>query len=132
MEAEEGTSLTALTQDSAIKYSMAKPKQKTGGVATSAAPLHNIGVPGRHSSLDTGLCQTARGNKPSHDPHLMRWGCSQGPDGGLRSSTREGKEKEGRGGPSLLVHAAIHSWGTLTNTVSLFSFLFLQDSSLLL
>lgn len=51
--------------------------------------------------------------------------------GGLRSSTREGKEEEGRGGHSLLVHAATHSWGTLTYTVSLFSFLFLQDSSLL-
>lgn len=88
-------------------------RQKTGRVTTSVAPLHNIGVPKRHSSLDTRLCQTARGNKPSHDPYLMRWGCSQEPDGGLRSSTREGKEKEGRGGPSLLMHAVIHPWGTL-------------------
>lgn len=30
MEAGEGTSLTALTQDPAIKYSMAKPKQTEG------------------------------------------------------------------------------------------------------
>lgn len=69
-------------------------------MATLAAPLHNRGVPERHNSLDTRLCQTARGNKLSHDPYLMRWGCSQGPDGGLRihpSSTREGKDKEGRG-----------------------------------
>lgn len=51
--------------------------------------------------------------------------------GGLRSSTREGKEEGAEGGPSLLVHAVTHSWGTLMYTVSLFSFLFLQDSSLL-
>lgn len=113
-----------------------KNKQKMGGVATSEAPLHNVGGPERHSSPDTRLCQTAQGNKPSHDPYLMRWGCSQGPDGGLRSSTREGKDKEGGFTPSarccsLLGHTNAPSWGTLTSTVSLFWFLFLQDRVLL-
>lgn len=30
------------------------------------------------------------------------------------SSTKEGKDKEGKGESSLPVHAAIHSWDTLT------------------
>lgn len=111
-------------------------------MATPVAPLHNIGVPERPSSLDTRLCQTARGNKLSHDPYLMRWDSSQGPDGGLKSPFIFYQGGEGQGGQrgiftssacchSLLGHTNFGSWGTLTSTVSLFSFLFLQDRVLL-
>lgn len=49
MEAGEGKSLTAPTQDSAIESRVAKMRQREDRrrVATAAAPLHNIGAPSR-------------------------------------------------------------------------------------